>query len=288
MASNLFAELARRMRGSRSLHTVRRLLGGVAATFLFWIAACSAGNPNVPSGGDPTRMSESETDIAKDLWLRRNQPREALSHALDAVKLDAENVEAHHLAALLYLDLCQRSPDDCRLEEAEQHARAAVEVKHDYREAINTLGVVLIHRKKYDDAIGVLKPLTADILYQTPENAWGNLGWAYLEKGEFDSAIDALSRAVAAQPMFCVGNYRLGLAHERQGEPAQALAALDRALATEDPGCKSLQEAYFARARVHTKLGQLDDARDDLDQCIALKKSSQTGKDCLSMTRKLK
>lgn len=288
MAENLFAELARRMRGSRSLHIARGLLGGVAAAFLFWIAACSAGNPNVPNGGDPTRMSESETDIAKDLWLRRNQPREALGHALDAVKLDAENVEAHHLAALLYLDLCQRSPDDCRLEEAEQHARAAVEVKHDYREAINTLGVVLIHRKKYEDAIGVLKPLTADILYQTPENAWGNLGWAYLEKGDFDSAIDALSRAVAAQPMFCVGNYRLGLAHERQGEPAQALAALDRALATEDPGCKSLQEAYFARARVHTKLGHLDDARDDLDQCIALKKSSQTGKDCLSMTRKLK
>lgn len=286
--ANLFAELARRMRVSRSLHNARVLLGGGVTAVLIGIAACSAGNPNVPSGGDPVRMSESETDIAKDLWLRRNQPREALGHALDAVELDGNNAEAMHLAALLYLDLCRRSPDDCRLEEAERHARAAVEVKRDYREAINTLGVVLIHRKKYDDAIAVLKPLTGDILYQTPENAWGNLGWAYLEKGELDAAIDALSRAVAAQPMFCVGNYRLGLAHERQGQPAQALAALNRALSTEDPGCQSLQEAYFARARVHTKLGQLDDARDDLDQCIALKKSSQTGKDCLSMTRKLK
>ena len=276
------------MRVSRFHPTACVLLRGVVTAFLFWFVACSAGNPNVPSGGDPHRMSESETDIAKDLWLRRNEPREALSHALDAVELDRENAEALHLVALLYLDLCQRSPGDCRLEEAERHARAAVEVKHDYREAINTLGVVLIHRKKYDDAIAVLKALTADILYQTPENAWGNLGWAYLEKGDYDAAIDALSRAVAAQPMFCVGNYRLGLAHERRGQPAQALAALDRALDTEDPGCQSLQEAYFARARVHTKLGQLDDAKDDLDQCIALKKSSQTGKDCLSMTRKLK
>ena len=276
------------MRVYRSLHTARILLGGVAAAFLIWVTACNAGNPNVPSGGDPVRMSESETDIAKDLWLRRNQPREALGHALDAVELDGENAEALHLVALLYLDLCRRSPDDCRLAEAERHARAAVEVKRDYREAINTLGVVLIHRQKYDDAIAVLKPLTADILYQTPENAWGQLGWAYLEQGALDAAIDALSRAVAAQPMFCVGNFRLGLAHERRGEPAQALAALDRALGTEDPGCRSLQEAYFARARVHSKLGQLDDARDDLDQCIALKRSSQTGKDCLSMTQKLK
>ena len=269
-------------------HSIRLRLGGVVTASLFLIAACNAGNPKVPTGGDPVRMSESETDIAKDLWLRRNQPREALGHALDAVDLDSENAEALHLVALLYLDLCGRSPDDCRLEEAERHARQAVEVKRDYREAINTLGVVLIHRKKFDDAILVLKPLTADILYQTPENAWGNLGWAYLEKGDFDSAIDALSRAVAAQPMFCVGNYRLGTAYERKGQPAQALAALNRALATEDPGCQSLQDAYLARARVYAKLGQLDDARDDLDQCIALKKSSRTGKDCLSMTQKLK
>ncbi len=253
-----------------------------------WIVSCSSPGPNVPSGGDPERMSESETDIAKDLWLRRNQPREALGHALDAVKLDDQNAEALHLVALLYLDLCRRSLDDCRLGDAERSARRAVEVKPDYREAINTLGVVLIHRKKYQDAIQVLKPLTADILYQTPENAWGNLGWAYLEKGQLELAIEALSRSVAAQPMFCVGNYRLGLAYEKKREPAQALAALNRALETEDPACQALQEAYLARARVRATLGQLDDARDDLDRCVALQKSSATGKDCLSMMQKLK
>lgn len=268
--------------------SVRAVLSAAFAASFFWVASCNAGNPKVPSGGDPSRMSESETDIAKDLWLRRNQPREALGHALDAVDLDDENVEALHLVALLYLDLCRRSPDDCRLEDAERSVRRAVDVKPDYREAINTLGVVLIHRKKYQEAVGVLKPLTADILYQTPENAWGNLGWAYLEQGQLDAAIDALSRSVAAQPMFCVGNYRLGVAFERKGQPAQALAALNRALETDDPGCLSLQEAYLVRARVHAKLGHLDDARDDLDHCVALKKSSPTGKDCLSMTQKLK
>lgn len=265
--------------------SIRRSLLALA---LLCVAACASRGPQVPSGGDPERMSESETDIAKDLWLRRNQPREALRHALDAVELDDQNAEAQHLVALLYLDLCRRSPDDCRLEEAERHARTAVRVKADYREAINTLGVVLIHRKKYADAVGVLKPLTADILYQTPENAWGNLGWAYLEQGQLDQAIDALSRSVAAQPMFCVGNFRLGIAHERKQQPAQALAALNRALGTDDPACKALQEAYLVRARVQAKLGQLDEAKDDLDHCVALQKSSAIGKDCLSMMRKLK
>jgi Tfp pilus assembly protein PilF len=233
-------------------------------------------------------MSESEYDIAKDLWLRRNQPREALSHTLDAVELDPDNADAHHLAALLYLDLCRRSPDDCRLETAERHARRAVDAKDDHREAINTLGVVLIHRKKYDAAIATLKPLTADILYQTPENAWGNLGWAYLEKGSVDLAIDALRRSVAAQPMFCVGNYRLGMAYEKKRQPAQALASLTRALETDHPACRALQDALFARARVLANLGELSDARDDLDRCMALKKSSPVAKDCASMMQKLK
>jgi Tfp pilus assembly protein PilF len=233
-------------------------------------------------------MSESETDIAKDSWLRRNQPREALRHVLEAIELNDQNAEAHHLTALLYLDLCRRSLDDCRLENAEQHAATAVRIKADYREAINTWGVVLIHRQKYAAAVTVLKPLTADILYQTPENAWGNLGWAYLELGKLELAIDALSRSVAAQPLFCVGNYRLGLAHERKRQPAQALAALDRALGTNDPGCQALQEAFLARARVRATLGHIEDAKDDLDRCVSLEKSSQVGKDCLSMMRKLK
>ena len=264
-----------------------RLLA-LGALLVSTAAGCTSRGPKVPDGGDPERMSESEYDIAKDLWLRRNQPREALSHSLDAIELDPDNADAHHLAALLYLDLCRRSPDDCRLGEAERHARRAVEAKQDHREAINTLGVVLIHRKKYDAAIAVLKPLTADILYQTPENAWGNLGWAYLEKGSVDLAIDALRRSVAAQPMFCVGNYRLGVAYEQKRQPAQALASLTRALETDHPACRALQEAMFARARVLAKLGEFNDARDDLDRCVAMEKSSPIAKDCASMLQKLK
>ena len=38
-----------------------------------------------------------------------------------------------------------------------------------------------------------VKPLANDILYQSPWDAWGNLGLAYLEKGKVDEAIEALS-----------------------------------------------------------------------------------------------
>src|SRR5688572_4191152 len=183
------------------------------------IAACSSRGSTEPGAQDPSVQAESEYDVARDLWLRRGKPREALEHALKATELDPDNADAAHLAALLYLDFCSRSTASCRLADAERHARHAVKLKPDFREAKNTLAVVLIHEKKGAEAVDLLLPLTQDILYQTPENAWGNLGWAYLEIGKLDPAIDALRRSVAAQPQFCVGNYRLGLAYEKKGEP---------------------------------------------------------------------
>jgi tetratricopeptide (TPR) repeat protein len=233
-------------------------------------------------------MSESEYDIARDLWLRRNQPREALAHALKAVELDDSNAEAAHLVALLYLDFCSRGPAECRLSEAEKQARLAISDRPDFREAKNTLAVVLIHERRYADAIAVLKPLTEDILYQTPENAWGNLGWAYLEQGSFDLAMDALKRSVAAQPLFCVGSYRLGLAFEHKQELTSALDSFTRALETEAPGCNSMQEAIAARARVELRLGSTDSARADLDRCTGLSTNTDAGKECSSMLQKFK
>jgi Tfp pilus assembly protein PilF len=230
----------------------------------------------------------SEYDIARDLWLRRGQVREALDHALKAIELDDENHEAFHLVALLYLDFCARSPAECRLAEAEKAAARALALKKDFREARNTLGVVLIHEKRPRDAISVLKPLSEDILYQTPEKAWGNLGWAYFEAGDLDRAIDALRRSIAAQPLFCVGSFRLALAYERRGELAPALAAYTRALETRSPECAQLQDALLGRARVAERLGQTDSIRADLERCVELSRTTETGKNCRSLLDKLK
>jgi type IV pilus assembly protein PilF len=263
-------------------------LAPIAFVACLALAGCSGGGASSPAGRDPERMSESEYDIARDLWLRQGKTREALAHALEAIELDDENADAAHLAALLYLDFCRLDINECRLKEAERFARRALEVKADFREARNTLGVVLIHQKRYAEAVGVLKPLTADILYQTPENAWGNLGWAYLEQGQFEPAIDALRRSVAAQPQFCVGNYRLGQAHERKAQLAEAKDAYTRALETDDPRCKGLQDALAGRARVFSKLGQGDAARSDLERCVGLDRRTTAGKECGAMLRKLK
>ena len=262
------------------------LARAVALGLALAATACPGRGPG--NGGDPDRMSDSEYDIARDAFLRQQNPRQALDHALKAVELNDDNFEAAHLVALIYLGMCSTGKDECRLAEAEKYARRALEVKGDFREAKNTLGVVLIHQKRYADAIAVLRPLSEDMLYQTPENAWGNLGWAYLELGKIDAAIDALSRSVAAQPLFCVGNYRLGSAHERKKQLTEALDAYTRALETEAPACKALQDAYLGRGRVLTKLGRGADAKADLKKCRELSLTTPAGKECSSILANLK
>lgn len=241
----------------------------------------SFGCSSTRTPGDPVRMSASELDIAADLWWRQHDPREALKHGLRAVELDESNADAAHLVSLIYLDFCQNSQiDECRLEEAEKYAKRAISAQTDYLQAQNTLAVIYIHQKRQAEAIQLLLPITENILYPTPEIAWGNLGWAYLEQGHPERAIPALRRSVAAQPLFCVGNYRLGVAFHQTGQLESARDALDRALETDAPGCGNLQDAYLERARVHLALGEYELTRADLDRCIGLQKNNPAGRAC--------
>lgn len=256
---------------------LRRALGLVGGASLFLGCALFQSGPV----GDPVRMSESEFDVAADLWWRQNNPREALKHALRAVELDDQNADAAHLVSLLYLNFCQDSQiDECRLDEAEKYAKRSISAQSDNLQAQNTLAVVYIHQNKNEEAVRVLRPITENILYPTPEIAWGNLGWAYLNLDQTTEAIAALRRAVAAQPLFCVGNYRLGVAFHRQGQLEASRDALDRALETDAPGCGSLQDAYLERARVHLALGEVEMTRADLDRCLSLQKGNATGRSC--------
>lgn len=263
-----------------------RLGWRLSATFgLFVFAACAGESKN--GAQSEAAQSIAAYDIATDLWLKRQQPRKAMAQALRAVELDEDNPEAQHLVALIYLDFCRRDEAECRLKEAEQHARTALELRKDFREARNTLGVVLIHAKKYANAIETLRPLTQDILYQTPENAWGNLGWAYLEAGQLELAVEALLRSTAVQPSFCVGHFRLGEAYSRKKNPTAALEAYTRALNPNIPLCRAMQVAYPARAKVLLRLGRQDDAVMDLEECVHLDKKTDTGRQCKALLGRL-
>ncbi|AUX21063.1 hypothetical protein SOCEGT47_015410 [Sorangium cellulosum] len=248
-------------------------------------AACGGAQPVAQA--DETRAL-AEYDLARDAF-QNGRLREALAHVERSLSLDEDNADAAYLGAVVLLGFCASDArsSDCRFDSAEKMARRALDANPEMRDAKNTLGVILVHQGRYDEAIAVLKPLTEDILYASPEKSWGNLGWAYLLEGRNDEAIDALRRAVAAQPLFCVGQYRLGLAYEKRGELDLAREAFTRAVETDQPECRRLQDAFDARARVAERKGLLDEARADLERCREIAATTPVGQRCAAQLRTL-
>jgi type IV pilus assembly protein PilF len=243
------------------------------------VVGCSASSRGPVAS--PEQRSTAEYDLARDAF-QSSRFREALDHVEKALKLNEDNADAAYLGAVVLFQFCalDETSSDCRFKEAETYAKKAIAAAPEHRDAKNALGVILIHEKRYAEAIESLKPLANDILYATPEKAWGNLGWAYLERGSLDEAIDALRRSVAAQPLFCVGNYRLGLAYEKKGDLGLSREALSKAVDTDRPECKRLQEAWSSRARVLAKQGFKDEARADLQRCRELSSATPVGQRC--------
>lgn len=241
------------------------------------------------SDGAVDPHSTAVYDVARDAF-GKGQLREAFGKVKEALDVDSDNADAAYLGAVILLQFCAMDEEssDCHYADAEKYAQRALEAKADLRDARNTLGVIQIHRKRYDEAIATLKPLAEDILYASPELSWGNLGWAYLEKGNVDGAVDALRRSVAARPTFCVGNYRLGLAHEKKGDVALAHAAFTRAVETDRPQCQRLQEAFDARVRVALKLGKSEEALADLERCRELSVATPVGRRCEAKLKSMK
>ena len=266
-----------------------KLLTAAALASIALATGCTGKNSSQPNAKSPEVQSDAEYDLARDLF-QKGKPREALDHARKAVELNDENDKAHYMVAAVLLAFCStnrglESPD-CKLGDVEKSLRKALEVNPKFRDATNTLGSVLINQKRYKDAIALLDPLTKDPAYVQSYLAWGNLGWAQLEDGQTDAAITSLKNAVASEPRFCVGHFRLGTAFEKKGDLTGAEQSLSSAV-TADPQCESLQDAWEARGRVRVKLSKPNDACLDYKRCSEISKETSTGQRCAREVAKL-
>lgn len=234
--------------------------------------------------GGPTRdqveRSEREYRLGVGLWGERNAPG-AFEHVLEALELDPDNAEAHHfLGNLFWIVRRDFVRAEHHLREALRANRAAPGPAGLEADVKNSLGVMMIHARRYDEAAVVLREAASDLMNRQPAVSWANLGWAYHEAGADDRALEALVQAVRMSPQLCVAWFRMGEVRAARDEWEPALEALDRALEVEDPTCAANQMAWRLRGEVHARLGHREEALHDLERCVELSSDTEDGQAC--------
>jgi tetratricopeptide (TPR) repeat protein len=153
--------------------------------------------------------SDIPADLA-ELYMRQNRAAEAIAAAEQALKISADNHEAHRVLGTVYASLATNGPENARgaaaavanenLTKASQHLEQAIEppVASADANVRAMLARLYIAASSYDKAI----PLLADLVKQEP--GWGDgptlLVEAYSAAGRGAEAITWLEEAASDNP----------------------------------------------------------------------------------------
>jgi type IV pilus assembly protein PilF len=243
-----------------------------------WLTGAMLGSCGPEISDKARRQSDRFYEAAHIAWYDEHDNLAAIRHLTRAVEKNPDNDDAHYLLGTLRLGRGE-------LDRAEHHLREAVRLRGENRpaarcEALNSLGVLLIHQQRYAEAIRFLEEAADEVLNREPWLAMGNLGWAYIELGEHEKAIEVLRRAIFDQSRFCVGKYRLGQAYYLSGDYRAAEQSLTDAIGSEDERCGEIQQAHRLLGMTHLRLGDDERAREAFDRCEQIDPGSEIGRQC--------
>jgi Tfp pilus assembly protein PilF len=260
------------------MHGVRSIATLLAAAAL--VVACGA-----KISEEDIRQSDRFYQAAYISWFDEHDNLAAIRHLTRAIEANPENDDAQYLLGTIRLGRGE-------FDEAEVHLRTAVRLRGvdmpaPRAEALNSLGVLLLQKKKPQEAVVYLEEAAGEVLNREPWLALGNLGWAYIELGELDKAIETLRRALFDQPLFCVGLYRLGQAYYLKGDYTNAAASLKRTVEVKQAGCDKMQDAHHLLGMAYLRLDRVEEARDELNACEEIDPVSEIGVACAESRRGL-
>ena len=207
----------------------------------------------------------------------------AMRECFESLKYNPKNVMTHYLLGFISMG----RQDFTR---AERHLKLAVQYKPDFHHASNSLGVVYLHLKRWDDAIRIFKKLVDEPLYDSPWLAHNNLGWALYQKGLLSKqrvlllrARQHFDKALLTNPKFCVGYNNKGIVLEAMQNWDQAALSYRRSIDI----CKAYIEPMFRLGFLYERAHKPQLAAEMFSRCYKLAPNTPFGQRCLMRKRRL-
>src|SRR3990172_4641418 len=167
-------------------------------------------------------------------------------------QLRQQEDQLRKIQALDYFVRAYRAYENGEFEQAERLYASVVEVDPGDFKAHKSLGIVYLHREKYEEAVAAVKQAIA----LSPEDAsvHNTLGWAYILKGDLEEAERELQEAMRLKGDYYHAVFNLGLVHALQGRADESRALWKKGLEL-CPVDDRLNRALYAFAVGETEQG---------------------------------
>jgi type IV pilus assembly protein PilF len=203
----------------------------------------------------PEHHMAEQTVARRDLgieYLSNGRVAMALRELLAAYDFDPEDP-----VTLLWLGegYRRRGHDDLALE----YMKLALEIEPDYQAAHLNLSGFYLQNEEWEKSIEHSQYLVDDPLFEKPQFAWSNKGWALYKLGRLAEARKSFVWALRLQRSYWPADLNLGILEDSAGREEQALRHFERVL-RQRISISAGSEANFRLAKVHVGMGNRAEA----------------------------
>ncbi len=140
-----------------------------------------------------------------------------------AIRLDGGNQKAHYALGHIYFQ--QES-----YEEAVVAFKKAISIDFEYSEAHNYLGRVYSLQEDFDKAIASYQNALKNLIYETPEKPYWNLGLIFVRQKKYEDAERELKNALRVNPNIVPVHNLLGQVYAKMGNTKKSITSYKRVL----------------------------------------------------------
>jgi len=227
-----------------------------------FLAACATSKPDAKPSSPSGEKSKAAAEANRNLGEAYLAGGNLTAALRELKKAESFDPEDHITQFDIGLVYYYRE----RYDQAIQQFEKAIQLKPDFAPAINSLGNAYLEKGEWDNAIEAYRKIAEDVFYGTPHFAVSNMALAYYQKGDYRQAEKYFLEALKLNPDFANALGGLGMTYTAMGRYAEAAQKLERAV-RKNP---KLPQLHYELARAYRGLGDRQKAREEFQLTIEL------------------